>query len=95
MKSIKSPYSLAFLVGDTRFELVTPCVSMRNNDIIFIDDLEKLSVYGIPLLPLIPSFPYWWDIYGTFVGHSASFIYIERNEVYELSESNSSKEKNK
>ena len=97
MREIRSPYSLAFLVGDTRFELVTPCVSMRNNYFIFIDELEKSIVYGSPRNTLSPYFPYcleslghFWDIFLL----SHSHLYIERYENYGLSKSYNSKEKN-
>ena len=97
MRETQSPYSLAFIVGDTRFELVTPCLSIKNNYIILIDELQKSSVYGSPRKALSPYFPYClesmgqiWDILEL----SLSNLYYERYENYGLSKSYCSEEKN-
>ena len=83
MKREISPKSLGFLVGDTRFELVTPCVSMRIYFLYLYANLDNLSVLVYlfhsytPLFPLILN---WWGHRGDILCLSHASFHNERNE---------------
>ena len=91
MKREISPNSLGFLVGDTRFELVTSTLSMRIYFLYLYANLDNLCVLAYPNRSLLPIFPLifnWWGHCGDIICLSYASFHNERNEITEGAISN-------
>ena len=83
MKREISPNSLGFSVGDTRFELVTPCVSMRIYFLYLSTFLDKPNDLDSAIRTLLPIFPLifnCWGHCGDIFCLSHTSFHNERNE---------------